>query len=145
MGLGILRFIDELAPPPQRVLCWMHLGANIATCSWEETPEGLQPSAKAENYRIMCTRDDLLGPLGKAFASIPGVRPVVGQTIGEMAAMERAGYRGFGVNGGLHPFFHTPGDSPKTTAPELLEPIALSLTRALELIEAGANDLTRHK
>lgn len=137
MGLGIRRFLEELAPPPAQVLGWIHLGANIATWDWQESAAGLQRRAQPEDYRIMCSSPDLLPLLTNAFANMPGLQPVVGPGLGEMRGVIEAGYPGFGVNGGGYRFFHTPADVPEeATAPELLEPMALSLTRALESLEA---------
>jgi hypothetical protein len=136
-GLGVRRFVEELAPSPDQVLAWIHLGANIATWEWEESPTGLQKYARPENYRIVCDSPDLLPLLKNAFAHLPGLQPVVGRGIGEMRLMIQTGYHGFGFNGGAYRFFHTPVDVPEqATAPELLEPVALALTRALESIEA---------
>jgi len=135
-GLGVRCFIEELAPKPDQVLAWIHLGANIATWEWEESPTGLQKYTRPENYRIVCDSPDLLPLINNAFADLPGLQPVVGRGIGEMRLMIQTGYHGFGFNGGAYRFFHTPADVPeKATAPELLEPVALALTRALESIE----------
>jgi len=136
-GLGVRRFFEELAPTPDQVLAWIHLGANIATWEWEESPTGLQKHARPENYRIICHSPDFLPLLNSAFAHLPGLQPVAGRGIGEMRLMIQEGYHGFGFNGGAYRFFHTPVDLPEqATAPELLEPVALALTRALESIES---------
>jgi len=136
-GLGVRRFVEELAPPPDQVLAWIHLGANIATWEWEESPAGLQKHARPENYRIVCDSTDILPLVNNAFAHLPGLKPIVGRGLGEMRLMIQTGYHGFGFNGGAYRFFHTPADIPEqATAPELLEPVALALTRALESIEA---------
>lgn len=129
-------FLKKIAPPPSQVRCWLHLGANIATWSWEETATGLQRRAEPEKYIIRCGSDDILPLVTDAFADIPWVKPMVGPGIGELGPVLEAGYRGFGVYGGPYRFFHTPTDGPHGTAPELLEPIALALTKALESVEA---------
>ena len=41
-GVGMRAFLKDLAPQPDRVRCWIHLGAGIATYLWEETPTGLK-------------------------------------------------------------------------------------------------------
>jgi len=52
-------------------------------------------------------------------------------------------YRGFGVNGGPYRYFHTPEDMPEAgTAPQLLEPMAAALVRALELLESEVKSQT---
>ena len=138
LGLGARRYLSELAPRPEQVLLWIHLGANIATWDWEQSPEGLKPRPAQEKHWVVCSGPDILPVATSAFAHIPGIKPIVGQGLGEMRLFIEAGYRGFGVNGNVHPFFHTPSDGPEVTAPELLEPVALALTKALELAEAMA-------
>ena len=136
-GTGIRRFVEELAPPLDRVLAWIHLGANIATWGWDETATGLVRRVRPQEYRVVCDSEELLMLLNTALAGLPGLEPRVGRGLGEMRLVIQTGYRGFGVNGGSYRYFHTPDDKPDVaTAPELLEPMAAALTRALELLEA---------
>ncbi|MBL7165558.1 MAG: hypothetical protein ISS55_03630 [Dehalococcoidales bacterium] len=135
-GTGIRRFLEDLAPSPDRTLAWIHLGANIATWDWEETAGGLVKRARPEDYRVVCSSEELLPLLNSALAVLPGLKPRAGRGIGEMREVIRMGYRGFGVNGGPYRYFHTPEDVPGVgTAPGLLEPMAAALVRALELLE----------
>jgi len=134
-NLGTKHFLKDLAPPPDQVRCWLHLGANIATWNWQESATGLQRRAEPEKYITRCGSDDLLSLVTEAFADIPGVKPDVGPGVGELIPVLEAGYRGFGVYGGHYRFFHTPTDGPHGTAPELLEPVALALIKTLESIE----------
>ena len=136
-GAGIRCFVEDLALPPDQVLAWIHLGANIATWGWEETTTGLIRRARPEDYRVVCSSDELLPLLNTTLVGLPGLEPRVGRGLGEMRLVIQTGYRGFGVNGGPYRYFHTPDDKPDVaTAPELLEPMAAALTRALELLEA---------
>ena len=136
-GTGIRHFMEDFAPPPDRVLAWIHLGANIATWSWDETTTGLARRSRPEEYRVVCDNEGLVPLLNTALAGLPGLEPRVGRGLGEMRLVIQTGYRGFGVNGGPYRYFHTPDDKPDVaTAPELLEPMAAALTRALELLEA---------
>lgn len=136
-GTGIRRFVEDLAPPPDRVLAWIHPGANIATWGWEETAAGLVRRARPEDYRVVCDSGELLPLLNTALVALAGLEPRVGRGLGEMRLVIQTGYRGFGVNGGPYRYFHTPDDKPDVaTAPELIEPMATLLTRALELLEA---------
>ncbi|HUV43785.1 MAG TPA: hypothetical protein VMW13_03030 [Dehalococcoidales bacterium] len=142
-GTGIMRFIEELAPSPDRTLAWIHLGANIATWDWEETTGDLVKRARPEDYRVVCSSEELLPLLNTALAELPGLEPRAGRGIGEMREVIRMGYRGFGVNGGPYRYFHTPEDVPEVgTAPELLEPMAAALVRALELLESEVKSQT---
>jgi len=134
---GIRRFLEDLAPSPDRTLAWIHLGANIATWDWEETAAGLVKRVRPEDYRVICSSEELLPLLSTALAVLPGLEPRAGRGIGEMREVIHMGYRGFGVNGGPYRYFHTPEDVPEVgTAPELLKPMAAALVRALELLES---------
>ena len=135
-GTGIRRFLEELAPSPDRTLAWIHLGATIATWGWEETANGLVKRARPEDYRVVCSSEELLPLLNTALVGLPGLEPRAGRGLGEMREVISMGYQGFGVNGGPYRYFHTPEDRPEVgTAPELLEPMAAALVRALELLE----------
>jgi len=136
MGTGIRQFVDNLAPGPEQVLAWIHLGANISTWDWEDTGTGLVKQARPENYRVMCSSEKLLPLVNQAFTPLPGLQPRAGRGLGEMRLMIQMGYRGFGVNGGPYHYFHAPEDRPEVaTAPELLEPMCAALVRVLELLE----------
>jgi len=133
-GLGMRAFLKELAPPPERVLCWVHLGAGIATYSWEETPAGLKRLREPDSRRYLMTSRDLVPMLTTTFAGIPGLTPVVDRAVGEFELMMKAGYRIFGIAAG-HRFHHTPADSPETTGADILEPVGRALVNSLESVE----------
>lgn len=136
-GTGIRRFVEDLAPPLDRVLAWIHLGANIATWGWDETTTGLVRRSRPEEYQVVCDSEELLPLLNTALAGLPGLEPRVGRGLGEMRLVIQTGYRGFGVNGGPYRYFHTPADKPDVASdPKLLEPMATVLSGALELLEA---------
>lgn len=134
-GLGMKAFLKELAPPPARVLCWLHLGAGIAACLWEETPAGLKRLQEPDSRRSLMTSRDLVPLLTSAFASLPGLTPTVDRAVGEFELIIKAGYRAFGI-AAAHRFHHTPADSPEMTGPEILEPVGRALVKALEAIDA---------
>jgi len=135
-GLGMHAFMEEMAPPPAKVKCWAHLGASIATWGWEQTPSGLRLYAQPERYQLTTGTPEFLPVLTEAFAHLPGLKPFVGPGIGELLRFNADGYRAWGIFGVAgNPYFHAPSDGPETTAPELLEPMALGLVRALEAIE----------
>ena len=127
-------FLKELAPPAERVLCWVHLGAGIATYSWEETPAGLKRLREPDSRRYLMTSRDLVPMLTTTFAGIPGLTPVVDRAVGEFELMMKAGYRIFGIAAG-HRFHHTPADSPETTGADILEPVGRALVNSLESVE----------
>ena len=133
-GLGMRAFLKELAPAPERVLCWMHLGAGIATYSWEETSNGLKKLREADSRRYLMTSPGLIPLLTTTFAGLPGLTPTVDRAVGEFEFMLKAGYRTFGIAAG-HRFHHTPADSPEMTGAEILEPVASAVIKTIEAIE----------
>ena len=134
-GVGPLR---DAAPPPERVRCWRHLGANIATWDFVETAGSVEAVANPGRYPVVCSDAGFLARVADGFAAIPEVRPDVGEGIGELGPVFDAGYAGFGVYGGRYRYFHTSLDGPEGTAPELLEPVGRAVARTLESIEASA-------
>jgi hypothetical protein len=136
-GLGMRAFQKELAPPPDRVLCWIHLGAGIATYTWEETASGLKRLREPDSRRYLMTSPDLVPMLTATFAGLPGLTPVVDRAVGEFEFMIKAGYRTFGIAAG-HRFHHTPADSPEMTGPEILEPVGRALVNSVESVERNA-------
>jgi len=135
-GLGMRAFQKELAPPPGRVLCWLHLGAGIAAYSWEETAAGWNRLQEPDSRRSLMTSPDLVPLLTTTFAGLPGLTPTTGRAVGEFEFMVKAGYRTFGIAAG-HRFHHTPADSPEMTGPEILEPVGRALISTIEAIESG--------
>ena len=136
-GLGMKAFLRELAPPPDRVLCWLHLGAGIAAYSWEETTAGLKRLREPDSRRSLMTSPELVQILTSAFAGLPGLNPTIGRAVGEFEPIIKAGYRAFGIAAG-HRFHHTLADSPEMTGPEILEPVGRALVTAIEAIESSA-------
>ncbi len=136
-GLGMTAFLKELAPTPERVLCWIHLGAGIATYSWEETATGLKRLQEPDSRRFLMTSRDLVPMLTTTFAGLPGLTPNVDRAVGEFEFMLKAGYHTFGIAAG-HRFHHTPADSPETTGPEILEPVGRALVNVVEAVERNA-------
>jgi hypothetical protein len=136
-GLGMRAFQKELAPPPNRVLCWLHLGAGIAAYSWEESATGWKRLQEPDPGRYLMTSPDLVPLLTTTFAGLPGLTPATGRAVGEFEFMIKAGYRTFGIAAG-HRFHHTPADSPEMTGPQILEPIGRALVTSLEAVEKNS-------
>ena len=134
-NLGARRFLAEVAPPPARVRLWVHLGANIATYRFEAAPSGLLKHADTSGYPLVASHSEVLPLLQEAFSHLPGITPEVKPGIGEFRPVVRAGYRGFGLNGGPYHYFHTPIDGVQGTAPEMLEPVLRAVLNALEAAE----------
>ena len=136
-GLGMRAFLKELAPTADRVLCWIHLGAGIATYAWEETATGPNRLQEPDSRRTLMSSPDLVPLLTTTFAGLAGLTPTVDRAVGEFEFMLKAGYRSFGI-AAAHRFHHTPADSPETTGPEILEPVGRALVKTVEAIESGA-------
>lgn len=130
-------FQKELAPAPDRVLCWLHLGAGIATYAWEETPSGLKRLPEPDSRRSLMTSRDLVPMLTTTFAELPGLTPVVDRAVGEFEFIVKAGYRAFGI-AAAHRFHHTSADSPEMTGAEILEPVGRALVSSMESVERSA-------
>jgi len=135
-GLGMRAFLKELAPTADRVLCWIHLGAGIATYAWEETASGPNRLQEPDSRRTLMSSPDLVPLLKTTFAGLAGLTPTVERAVGEFEFMLKAGYRSFGI-AAAHRFHHTPADSPEMTGPEILEPVGRALVKTVEAIESG--------
>jgi hypothetical protein len=133
-GLGMRAFQKELAPAPDRVLCWLHLGAGIATYSWEETSSGLKRLPEPDSKRSLMASPDLVPMLTTSFAGLPGLTPTAGRAVGEFEFIVKAGYRTFGI-AAAHRFHHTSADSPEMTGADILEPVGRALVNSLESLE----------
>jgi hypothetical protein len=137
-GVGMRQFLEEGAPPPEKVRCWIHFGAGAANFAWQETDEGIRRLARPEPRYVMYS-EGLRPLLEGAFEGVPAVNLVQSDTLpSAMSFVLRRGYRGFGVVSG-HAFVHAPGDlARRVTGPELLEPMGEAFRRALIAIEAEA-------
>jgi hypothetical protein len=135
-GLGMRAFLKDLAPKPDRVLCWLHLGAGIASFAWEDTANGPRRLREADPRRLMMISKGLEPVISESFAGLSGLNTPSSRLVGEFELIAKAGYRGFGM-AAAHKFHHTPADSPEMTGPELLEPVASALVKALESIESS--------
>jgi hypothetical protein len=134
-GSGARLLVDKLAPPPEEVSAWLHLGAGVATWEWRARDDGtFEKHVSGSGIRNFGAVPELVPILEEAFESIPDLAPQSERFAGELRAYVRLGYPGFGF-WGYNDFGHTVADGPEHSAPELLEPVARCLARALEMIE----------
>jgi hypothetical protein len=134
-NIGAHHTLDKYAPAAEDVACWIHLGASIATRDWEKTESGYQPSDKVNPSLNLVGTEDLMPVLMAAFTNVPGYKPrSKGRVAGELRHFMSAGYRAFGFFGG-HRYFHTRLDTPETTGPEFLEPVARALVQVIQNLE----------
>ena len=130
-------FLKDLAPTADRVLCWIHLGAGIASYAWEETQSEPRRLQEPDSKRLLMTSPDLVPLLTTTFAGQPGLTPTVGRAVGELEFILKAGYRCFGI-AAAHRFHHTPADSPEMTGPEIIEPVGRALVNTLEAVQQSS-------
>ena len=134
---GMHYYLDHLAPRPDGVTAWLHVGAGIAAYNWERDARGQLRRLDRPFPRNLLTNSKAWEPLlTRAFAGVPEVRLAVSDAPpGELAQLVARGYRAFGMVA-LHPFHHAPGDTAeRTTGPEILEPVGEALVRALVGLE----------
>jgi len=128
---GMSAFLENRAPEPGTVVCWLHLGANVALLPEARPPDGARPT------RLFTTNpawEPLLTPL---LRDVPWVRVSVGrEPNGELALVVPKGYAALNLAGGGNRWMHSPQDGPETTGPDVLQPLALALAACLQAIEA---------
>ncbi|PYP88030.1 MAG: hypothetical protein DMF61_07980 [Blastocatellia bacterium AA13] len=134
-GIGVEKFIKQLAPRPDRVTCWIHLGAGIATYEWEDTERGPHRLHETDSRRRLMCRKELVELLREPFSGLAGLTPVVEPAVGDYQPIAAAGYRVFAI-AAASKFHHTPADSPEMTGPDILEPVGTALVNSIEAIEA---------
>ncbi|MBT6406708.1 MAG: hypothetical protein HOK06_03825 [Rhodospirillaceae bacterium] len=140
--LGMTQFLNDRPPAPEQTLCWLHLGAGIATRRWVVTARDLSPTDETDGERNLFCSPDLVGVLGDVFAGLAGLEPIVAKPPlrGELENVRRAGFRSYAAVVGLHPFHHAPSDGPETTTGAILEATGRAFTRFLDrLIEDAPN------
>jgi hypothetical protein len=128
---GMHAFLRELAPHPDDVDCWLHLGAGVATHEWCDGPSGPERTGRPDPRRRLMASEDLAEAVVRPFAGHAGLDRVSDRAVGEMEVILEHDYRGFGI-AGAHRYFHTPADSPEMTSPELLADVSAAIITAVE-------------
>lgn len=113
-NLGARNVLAATAPAPERTAFWLHLGANLASRDWHDTPSGLLPLESPDPQRFLLVSDVLLPQARQLFAGQPGLEcpyALGAGAAGELAEIVGAGYvRAAGVFG-AHKFHHTTRDT----------------------------------
>jgi len=139
-ALGMQAWLARDAPPPGRVIAWLHLGAGLATYAWRPTPIGAERLAGADPARLLLYTPPLEAVAREAFAGLPCERRAAPDiAVGEMRLVVPRGYGRVLTAVATHRFHHTPEDGPEATGPELLEPAARAFARVLERLAAEAS------
>ena len=124
----------RLAPPPERTRAWVHIGAQIATPPWEEVDGVLRPSDRVTAGTLQAT-EGLAPAMRNAFAQLPMYALRTDTRIGEFRDLVEHGYRGLGIVGGSNPWFHVPGDDPRSVHGETLAAVTAAMAQALLAVE----------
>ena len=130
--VGGKAFLRELAPPPEDVALWMHLGSGLAALDWHEPGGGvLLPLPSVDAQRYLVGPEAMLPKMRDLMAGIPGLErpyPVSGPGVGgEAASFFAAGYRNLIGNFGNSRFHHSTRDTPETTTGALVAQAATGL------------------
>ncbi len=137
---GMEVFMRQAPPAPAATIAWLHLGASVACYDWRRQGTQWVTDQQVDPTRTLFFSESLEPALTKGFDGVAVLRRVkVGQQAppGELRDIHAAGYqRYFGLASG-HRFFHSPGDLPTTTGPEVLQSAAGALSRTIELLVAG--------
>ena len=138
---GMEIFLHRDPPKPESTLGWIHVGASVACYEWRKDGDRWVTDKVVDGGRRLISSPSTARLTDDAFAGQTFNR-VVSTTEappGELREVKAAGYPNFlGIASG-HRFFHNPSDTPATTGPEALEPVARALSRALEAL-AATND-----
>lgn len=132
---GGIHYIEGLAPKPERVALWVHLGANVAARDWHELG-ALTPLPSADPQRILMGSSELIPRLRKAFAGQPGLEQPYpaqrGGAAGELTHVLKAGYApAVGIFGG-HRFHHSANDDLRCISPPLARIVAEAFASVIE-------------
>lgn len=137
---------SPLVPPPSDVYLWTHLGADVITYDYSSNSDGTltrtdQPVKQYVKYNtanasILAALDDSFlpaNPQAKAL-NILGLQNSIG---GDLTYAKFHGYSNLLYFAGGNPTFHTHQDTPETSSPQILEPIARLIKSALQEVVSG--------
>jgi acetyl esterase/lipase len=128
---GMRAFLDSAAPKPESVVCWLHLGANVALLPEARPADGNRPTL------LFTTNPAWTTMLTEAFRDVPRVRVSADRRpAGELALVVPKGYPCLNLAGGGNRWMHSPKDGPETTSPAVLEPLLRALVTVLQTIES---------
>lgn len=129
-------FHHSQAPKPDETALWFHLGASFGARAYEETPAGPVAQSTPNLGRTLMASPDMIPHLEAAFAGQPVIeKPLprdVKTALGEYRLVAEEGYPSSAGFWGYNAHFHTPIDSSESTTPEIMEPIARAVAKAIE-------------
>ena len=126
---GQRHFLKTLAPPPDQIGLWLHIGANVACQDLAVGVGQITPLGRPVARRGVTASADLAAAAARAFAGQVGYDTPkligAGPTLGELEPIRQAGYARVAGMLGFGPLFHTRLDrATPATAPDILEPVA---------------------
>ncbi|OWK33149.1 hypothetical protein [Sphingomonas dokdonensis] len=135
---GSEALVERVAPRPDAVPLWLHLGAAVAARDWQEFGGTLRPLPSADPQRLCVATAAMTRKAKAAFAGLPGLESplkIEGAGIGETGTIIAAGYtRTVGLLG-AHRFHHTREDLKQTVDAALTWQVAAAcrtlLTQAI--------------
>ena len=135
-NLGASHIVEKVGPPPAETDFWLHLGANVATRDYQETPGRLLPLPSADPFRFLMTSAASVARARAIFKGLPGLEmayPSAEGTAGELSEVVRAGYPHHAGIFGAHRHHHAPTDDLSVVAPE---PLAATARAVRDLLTA---------
>ncbi|MGV3458077.1 hypothetical protein [Sphingomonas sp.] len=129
-------YVGALAPPPDQVRLWVHLGAGFAARDWHEIADGvLAPLPGADAQRYLLAPEAWLGTLRPLLATLPGYQQPYPATIensaGEARHFIERGYRNMIATIGAHRLHHARTDDASAVDPASLAESWTGWSRAL--------------
>lgn len=133
---GMQAFLQAEGPKPSQTRAWIHLGASLACYEWRKSGSEWTTTQALESRRFLVYSAPAAAAASAAFAGVDAKRLQVERQAppGELREVHAAGYGTYLGMAGTHRFFHSPGDTVRTTGSEALEPIAAAFVRALALL-----------
>ncbi len=129
-GWGAKAFLESGAPSPDKTKLWVHLGAGIATLSYQSTPSGLVKENKVDAKRNFFYSASVKEAFDPAFKNVPGNKWEIKQRAGgELVYVIEKGYPNVAGAAYSHPYFHAKADDASTTSPAILEEVALAFKK----------------
>ena len=130
-------FHHTQAPKPDETALWFHLGASFGARAYEETPDGLVAQSTPNLGRTLMATPDMIphlrGRLRRpARDREAAAAPMSRQRSANTASSLEEGYPSVAGFWGYNAHFHTPIDGAESTTPEIMEPIARAIAKAIE-------------
>jgi hypothetical protein len=131
---GMEVFIKRNPPAPETTSAWIHIGSSVACYEWQKSESGWATEKTLDARRTVFFSSSMAATVSSGFDGLSLNRVVTdkGPPPGELREVQGAGYQNFlGIAAG-HRFFHSPDDTPRTTGPEAIEPVARAFSKTLE-------------